>query len=52
MITMDIVTLIRARKKRVDDFNIENRRSLKDPVFKSVLHFLVTSKSLTFKRYF
>ena len=49
---MDSVTLILAHRKGVDDFSVEICRLLKDPVFHSVLHFLVTSESLTFKRFF
>ena len=47
-----IATLIPTNRKRLDGFNVETRRMLKNPVFHGVSHFLVTSKSLTFKRFF
>ena len=49
---MDIITLIPVRRKVVDDLTVETRKLLKVPVFEGVWHFLGTSESLTFKRFF
>ena len=52
IITVDMVTLILASRTEVDSFNVEIRWLHKDPVFRGVLHLIITSESLTFKRFF